>query len=176
MQVVAYHYYVETIGEAIPTKDGYLLVSGMGLTDGAYDQVLLCTKEAEIFDLRTGFLIEMQNICEGDCVRVMYDPSLLNYDGITQAMEVFVHAGEIGSADFMVVASENIWYSNGNCSFMTTDGKYRIIIDEETLLLDGLGYEMPWEDIEPGMEMFVWAAVVTASFPGQVIPDKIVLR
>lgn len=176
VNVNAFDIYMETIGEAIPTEDGYLWVSGIGITNDAYDQVLLCIKEAQIFDLRTGFSISEQDIYEGDCVRVMYYLSPVTDTDVAHAVEVYVHAGETGSADFIVVASDNIWYSNGNCSFMTTDGKYRIIIDEETDILDEYGYELSWEEIEPGMEMFVWAAIVTASFPGQVVPDKIVLR
>ena len=169
INTLAYSDFYETIGEAIAVEDGYLLVSGIGLTDGAQDEVLLFIGGAEIYDLRTGFPMDPNNIRQGDSLRVAYDTE-------GSALEVYVHAGEVGSADFMVVVSGNIWYSDEGCVFVTIDGKYRIILDEDTLLLDSYGYEMSWDEIEPGMEMFVWAAFVTASFPGQVIPDKIVLR
>ena len=168
MNVSGYHTFpMETLGEAISLEDGYLHISGVGLTDDSLDEVLLYIEGAEIFDLRTGFAINADKIYKGDTVRVVY----VDY----VALEIYVHAGDPVAADFMVVVSDNIWYSDDTCVFVTIDGKYRITVTEETLLTDGLGYGISWEDIEPGMEMFVWAAFLTASFPGQIIPDKIVL-
>jgi len=161
------HSYAETLGEAISLEGGYLHISGIRLTDDAWDEVFLYIGDAEIFDLRTGFVIGVDEIYEGDTVRVVYLED--------QALEIYVHAGDPVAADFMVAVSDNIWYSDEACIFVTIDGKYRITITEETLVMDGLGYEISWEEIEPGMEMFVWAAFLTASFPGQIIPDKIVL-
>jgi len=174
--VMAYDYYHETLGEAIPTEDGLLLVSGISLTENAWDEVLLCIANAEIYDLRSGFVINPNDIYEGDCVRVVYA-----LDGVgtghplAQALMVYVHAGEQDAADLMVVVSDNIWYSDEGCVFVTLDGKYRVTLSADILLLDSHGYEISCDEIVPGMEMFVWAAFVTASFPGQVIPDKIVL-
>ena len=165
-------YYPETLGEALPRDDGLLLVSGIGLTEDAWDEVLLYIDEAEIYNLRTGFAIGANEIHEGDCIRVMYEPGR---DEVSHALVIYVHAGEQDAADFMVVVSDNIWHTETGCVFVTIDGKYRITIEEDTLLLDNYGYEMSWDEIVPGMEMFVWAAFVTASFPGQVVPDKIVL-
>jgi len=159
--------YMETLGEAISLEGGYLHISGIRLTDDAWDEVFLYIGDAEIFDLRTGFPIDADEIYEGDTVRVVYADD--------QAMEIYVHAGDPVAADFMVVVSDNIWYNDDACIFVTIDGKYRITITEDTLIMDGMGYEISWEDIESGMEMFVWAAFLTASFPGQIIPDKIVL-
>jgi len=168
----------ETLGEAIPQEDGFLLVSGIGLTEDAWDEILLYIDEAEVYDLQTGFAVGPADIYEGDTVRVAYKPldQIAGDFPIAEALEVFIHAGEPGSADFMVVVSDNIWYSDEGCVFVTLDGKYRIVLDEDTLLLDSYGYEMFFEEITAGMEMFVWANFVTASFPGQVIPDKVVLR
>lgn len=167
--VNAYEYhYMETLGEVISLEDGFLLVSGIGLTEDAFDEVLLYISEAEVYDLQTGFAISPSDIYEGDCIRAVYEPC-------GQAIEIYINVGEPRSADFMVVVSDNIWYSDDGCSFVTLDGKYRITLTEETRLYDSYGYEMSFEEITPGMEMFVWAAIVTASFPGQVIPDKIVL-
>ena len=170
--VMAYDYYSEILGEAIPREDGLLLVSGIGLTDDAWDEVLLYIDDAEIYDLRTGFAIEPNDIYEGDCIRAVYEPG---WDGVSSALIIYVNAGEQDAADFMVVVSDNIWYADEGCVFVTLDGKYRITLEEGTLLLDSYGFEMSWDEIVPGMEMFVWAAFVTASFPGQVVPDKIVL-
>ncbi|MCL2420830.1 MAG: hypothetical protein FWD03_03155 [Defluviitaleaceae bacterium] len=178
MPVMAYDYYQETLGEAILREDGLLLVSGFGLTEDSLDEVLLYIEEAEIYDLRTGFAVGAEAIYEGDCVRVVYE---VETDGnetghaLARALEIYVHAGEQDAADFMVVVSDNIWYSDEGCVFVTIDGKYRVTLDDDTMLLDAYGYEMSYDDIVPGMEMFVWAATVTASFPGQVVPDKIVL-
>ena len=165
--VMAYGHVMETLGEAIPRGDGYLLVSGIGLTEGAFDEVLLYIGDADVYDLLTGFSISPEDIYEGDSVRVVYESD--------QALEIYLHAGEQDAADFMVVVSDNIWYSEDGCAFVTIDGKYRITLLEDTLLYDAYGYEMSWEEIVPGMEMFVWASFVTASFPGQVVPDKIVI-
>ena len=172
--VTAYDNFFETLGEAIPQEDGVLLVSGVGLTEDAWDEVFLYIEDAEIYDLRTGFAIDFLDIYEGDCVRVVYHQGLEGYP-MALALEIYVHAGEPDSADFMVVVSDNIWYSDEGCSFVTVDGKYRITLMGGVLLYDEFGYKMSCEEISPGMEMFVWASLVTASFPGQVIPDKIVL-
>ena len=166
--VFAYDYFDEILGEAMPRSDGFLHVIGVGLTDDSSDEVILNIYDAEIYDLQTGFAIDARDIYEGDTVRVVY-----NYD---RALEIYVHAGEDNAADFMVTVSDNIWYSDDGCVFVTIDGKYRITLSIDTLLLDSCGYEINFEEIAPGMEMFVWAAFMTASFPGQVIPDKVVLR
>ena len=175
--VSAYSCFQEILGEAIPREDGLLFVSGIGLTDDAWNEILLCIKDAEIYNLRTGFKIEAYDIFEGDIVRVVYeaDSQLNSGKSFAQAVIIYTHAGEPESADFMVVVSDNIWYSDEGCSFVTTDGKYRVTLTDESLLLDEYGFEISYEEIIPGMEMFVWASFVTASFPGQVIPDKIVL-
>jgi len=159
--------YMETLGEAALQGDGCLFVSGIGLTDGAYDEIYLYIKNAEIYDLRSGFAMTWEEILTGDQVRVVYDEE--------QAFEIYVHTGDSAAADFMVVVSDNIWQEEDGCVFVTADGKYRITLTEETQLFDNFGYEISCDDIEPGMEMFVWAAFLTASFPGQIIPDKIVL-
>ena len=166
--VMAYNYFQEILGEAVLQEDGILHVVGIDLPDGSQDEIFLYIDEAEIFNLRTGFAIGPYDIREGDTVRVIYESD--------RALEVYVHAGEADAADFMVVVSDNIWYSDVGCAFVTIDGKYRITLSEETLLLDSRGYEISYDEIAPGLEMFVWAAFVTASFPGQVIPDKVVLR
>jgi len=170
--VLAGGYLLEAFGEAIPQEDGYLLVAGLGPADDDWGEILLYIHDAEIYDLHTGLAIEPEDIYGGDSVRVVYEPALNNSG---RAVMVYLHAGEIGAADFVVEVSDNIWYSNEGCVFVTSDGKYRIILDENTLLLDDYGYEMSFDEIVPGMEMFVWASFVTASFPGQVVPDKIVL-
>ena len=174
--VMAYEHCLETLGEVIPTDDGLLLVSGISLTEDSWDEVLLCIEEAEIYDLRSGFAISPQDIYEGDCVRVVY---ALDGDDIghiaARALMVYAHAGAQDAADLMIVVSDNIWYSEEGCVFVTLDGKYRVTLSEDTLLLDSYGYEISYDEITPGMEMFVWADFVTASVPGQVIPDKIVL-
>jgi len=163
----AFNYPKETIGEAVFREDGLLYISGIGLTEDALDEVLLYIDGAEIYDLRTGFLIGPEEIFDGDTLRVVYDDD--------QALTIYAHAGEPESADFMVVVSDNIWYSDEGCFFVTQDGKYRVTLTEDILLLDENGYGMFFDEIVPGMEMFVWAAFVTASFPGQVVPEKIVL-
>ena len=175
--LAAYSYLLETLGEAIPREDGLLLVSGIGLSEEAWDEVLLYVDEAEIYDLRTGFSMNAQDIYEGDIVRVVYESEgdLNSGSPFAQALIVYAHAGEPDSADLMVVVSDNIWHSGEGCSFVTIDGKYRITLTDESLLLDEYGFEMSFEEITPGMEMFVWASFVTASFPGQLIPEKIVL-
>ena len=165
--VMAYSGFMEILGEVTLLEEDTILVTGIGLTENARDEVILYTDEAEIYDLKTGFAIKPSDIYEGDCVRVIYEADT--------ALEIYVHAGEQGAADFMVVVSDNIWYSDDSCTFVTIDGKYRITLESGTLLLDEYGYEISAEEIIPGMEMFVWAAFVTASFPGQVIPDKVVL-
>jgi len=159
--------YMETLGEVTPQGDGYLHVSGIGLTDGAFDEILFYAGNAEVYDLRSYFVMSWEEILAGDQVRVVYEGD--------KAFEIYVHAGDSMAADFMVVVSDNIWHEDDGCVFVTIDGKYRITLTEETQLFDSLGYEISWDDIEPGMEMFVWAAFLTASFPGQIIPDKIVL-
>ena len=173
---IAYDHYFETLGEAIPTEDGLLLVSGISLTEGSWDEVLLCIEKAEIYDLRSGFAINFNDIYEGDCVRVVYkfDETDISYSA-AHALIVYAHVGEQDSADLIIVVSDNIWYSDEGCVFVTLDGKYRVTLSEDTLLLDSNGYDVSYDDIAPGMEMFVWADFVTASFPGQVIPDKIVV-
>ena len=169
MQAAAVGHYMETLGEAILREDGLLQVTGIGLTENAFDEVLLYFDEADVYDLQTGFAIRPEDIREGDYIRVGYCPASVAY-------EIFVHAGEPGSADFMVMVSDNIWYNDDSCAFVTMDGKYRITLTEETMLLDEYGNSLSYDEISPGLEMFVWASFVTASFPGLVMPDKIVLR
>jgi len=174
--VMAYPYYLETYGEAVPRADGLLHVFGVALTDDAWDEVVLDMGHAEVYDLRTGFISTVWDIYEGDAVRAVYEPNY-SIDGLplARAVTVYLHAGEPDAADLRLTVSDNIRYTNEACAFVTPDGKYRVTLTDDTLLLDGYGYQLSFYDIEPGMEMFVWASSVTASFPGQLFPDKVVL-
>jgi hypothetical protein len=164
--------YLETFGEAVPREDGLLQVSGIALNEGAWDEVLVCTAEAEIFNLLTGLAVT--EIFEGDIVRVLYTEK---QNPFASGVSVYLHAGMEGAADFRVTAGDNFWrgYYGEACTFVTPDGKYCLTLNANTLLLDETGRQISIADIRPGMEMFVWAAWITASVPGQVVPDKIVL-
>ena len=162
----------ETFGEALLREDGFLQVTGIALTDGAWDEVLLDAEDALVYDLQTGFLAELDDIFEGDMVRVVYEPGRNPW---AQAEVIYLNAGEPGSADFKVAVSDNLWHSAEGCSFVTPDGKYRVTLTPDTLLLDSGGSPLALADFQPGMQMFVWATSVTASFPGLVVPDKVVV-
>jgi len=162
----------ETYGAATPRADGYLQVSGMALTDGAWDDVLLCLQDAWVYDLRTGFAAEPAAITHGDAVRVVYEPA---GDAFGTAVWVYLHAGEPDAAGLRVTAGEPVWHTATGCHFMTPDGKYHLRIPPEATLFDAHGAPLSATDIVPGTEMFVWANSLTASFPAQVVPQKIVL-
>ena len=167
----------ETYGEAFHLQQGYMCVTGIGLTHNAPDDVVMFTENAPVYDLRTGAPMRVTDIRNGDIVRAVYywDGLTDEADAVFRAAALYVHADATNAADFRTIVSENIFYGEDGCIFVTHDGKYRVVVTADTLLTDGGGSVFtPW-DIVPGMDMFVWAAFVTASFPGQLIPDKMVL-
>ena len=113
----------------------------------------------------------MKKICIMLALTLFLGPITLKADYLDEALSI----GDEDAAVFMVVVSDNIWYSDEGCFFITADGKYSVSLEADTLLLDRFGYEITFDDIVPGTEMFVWACFVTASVPGQVFPDKIIL-
>jgi hypothetical protein len=167
----------ETFG-TVEYFDGEILrVTGMALTEHAMDDLFLYTPEAWIYDLRTGFPGYVTDIEDGVPLRAVYLPRYTGGEDtlVHLAAALYLYAGEPGAADLKVTVSENICYTEDGCTFVTQDGKYRIGLFNDTTLYNSLGARIDAWDILPGMEMFVWSAYVTASFPGQLVPEKIVL-
>lgn len=166
----------EMMGVVAAVADECVLVVGEPLSDEGWPEVLLHVLDAPVYDLMTGCLVGPEEITEGAWVRVAYGYPLTDTEPpLADASEIWLHYGEDGSAAFKAMVSENIQYDEESCTFMTADGKYRVTLTPETQIIDiNRGYADP-ADIRPGLSMFVWVDMVTASSPAQAYPDKVVL-
>lgn len=167
----------ETFGMVLAVQDDYLHILGEPLTEDGLEEVIVKINHAPVYDLLTGHTVHAENIREGTYIRVAYTPATTHEDSppTADAAAVWLHYGEEGAAAFKAVVSENIQYYDDRCTFMTADGKYRVTLTENTLIMDADdGFYEPF-DIRPGIAMFIWVDMVTASCPAQAYPDKVML-
>lgn len=176
VQAADYLVFPETLGIVASVSDECIFVVGEPLTNDGLPEVIVNISGAPVYDLMTGYPADISHIAEGMLVRVAYDHHSTETDPpLADAAVVWLNYGVEGSAAFKATVSENILYSEDHCEFMTADGKYRITLTPETFIFNtDDGYIEPG-DIAPGVSMFVWVDMVTASSPAQVYPDKVML-
>jgi hypothetical protein len=161
-------YLQEVLGHVVSNQDGYVQIVGESLTiPGMMGTFTLYAGEASLYDLLNGYPAHVDALPEGATVRAVYTPDYY-------AHTVWFNLGAEGSAAFKAMVSDNIYYGEEGCVFLTDDGKYRVTVSPETRVIDPYYGQMAAHDIRPGYEMFIWVDMVTASFPAQVFPEKVV--
>jgi len=158
----------ETIGSIVGLEIGEMRVIGEPLTAAGYSDIIVDIGGARIYDLRTGFPVDADYIQKGMSVRVAYGAS-------KNALAVWLNCDDEDSAVFSVVVSDNIQYGHDSSVFLCSDGKYRVMLSPETVIIDPRHGELSPADILPGQEFFLWVDMITASSPSLVYPDKVVL-
>ena len=158
----------ETVGRVLSAESGQLHVVGENFLSGAPSDIVVDAVNARVYDLLTGFPTDVSRITAGQSARVAY-----NAHGAAQT--VWLHYGEDYAAVFSVVVSENIWRDGDTCVFLCSEGKYRVTLSQETVIIDPYLGDMSPQDIAPGQEFFVWVDMITASSPSHVYPEKVVL-
>ena len=165
----------EIVGTGTLDEDGMLFVEGEMLYGEHWDEVELYVADALVYDLRSGLRTTAAALSQEYPhipIHAVYVPI---DEPLGHAVIMYCYADDEGSADFYTVAGENIRYGDGLCVFMTMDGKFRIVIDERTPVFTDSGQPVRAEDIRPGAEMLIWAGSLTASFPGQLTPERVVI-
>jgi len=158
----------ETIGVVVAIDGNTLFVTGEPITKSGLADIVLDITNTPIYDLLTGFPVGAGFIAEDMSIRVAYD--------ITgTALAVWLNCDYEDSAVFSVVVSDNIQYGDSYCVFLCSDGKYRITLGPETVVIDPYYGEISPKNILPGQELFLWVEMITASSPSIVYPDKVVL-
>ena len=161
----------ETIGIIEDYEGDFLYISGEALTYSGLDDVIAQIGDALVYDLLTGLPVPVGSIKAGMEVRIAY---LQQPDAVPQAITIWLHPSHEDAAVFSTVVSDNIYYGPDYTVFLSTDGRYRVTLTDETyIFVPGFGPIAP-EDIEPGQEFFVWVDMITASSPALVFPDKVV--
>ena len=160
----------ETIGIIESVDRDYMHISGEALTYGGPDDVVVQVGDAQIYDLLTGLPVGLGSVKAGMEARVVY----MYGDTDPQAIVIWLHPSHEDAAVFSTVVSDSIYYGPDYTVFLSADGRYRVTLTEDTLILvPGYG-PIALEDIEPGQEFFVWVDTITASSPALVFPDKVV--
>jgi len=157
----------ETIGYVQSLEKNILHVVGEPLTVNGYASVAVDISHAPIYDLRTGFLVDQSHITKNMGVRVAYEHD--------NAIVVWLNEDYEDAAVFTAEVSENIMHYDDYSVFLSADGKYRISLTQDTIILDPLYGELLPSEIIPGMEFFIWVDMITASSPSLVYPDKVVV-
>ena len=158
----------ETIGTVADVNGSLLHVVGESFISASPSDIVIDTKNARVYDLLTGFPMDAYHIAKDQSVRVAYDASHM-------ALAVWLNYDDAHAAVFSVAVSDNIQYGADNCTFLCTDGKYRVTLSSKTVIIDPYAGEMSPSDILPGQEFFVWVDMITASSPSLVYPEKVVL-
>jgi len=162
----------ETIGYVMEINGDIVHIAGESLTENGFSDVLISVGNAPVYDLISGFRVYVEDIEQDMGIRTAY------YAGSAEpfpAVVVWLNWNDDDAAVFTVVVSENINSGADGMVFLSTDGKYRVAITPDTIILDPYyGLLLP-EDIVPGMEFFVWVDMITASTPALVYPDKVVV-
>lgn len=165
----------ETIG-LVESFDGeHLHVTGEPLTVGGYSDIVINISHAPIFDLLTGHPVPID--CQGfynNFIEVGMSVRIAFTDNM-EALAVWLNFDYEEAAAFSVVVSDNIQYGKDYAVFLCMDGKYRITLAVDTIIIDPLHGEITLADVIPGQEYFVWVDMITASSPAQVYPNKVVL-
>lgn len=130
--------------------------------------ILIDIASAPIYNLLTGLPASADYIQPDMTIRVAFDQN-------HQALVVWLNCGYLNSAIFSITVSENIQYYEDYCVFLTTCGKYRFTLAQDTIILHPYYGKLTPDNIAPGQEFFVWVDMITASHPSIVYPDKVVL-
>jgi len=162
----------ETIGYVIGRDGDYIHIVGDLLSEVGLDDVIIDIKGSHIYDLLTGFPISSQDIHIGTSIRVIYR---ISQEEPFNALTVWINWDSPNSAVFSVEVSLNIQYGNDSCAFLSADGKYLIMISEDTTVWCPFRGEISPLDIVFGQELFIWVDMITASTPALVYPDMVVL-
>jgi len=162
----------ETIGHVIDRDGDYIHVVGDLLSEIGLEDVIINIKGSYIYDLLTGFPISSQDICIGSSIRVIYR---INHEEPYDALTVWLNWDSPDSAVFSVEVSLNIQYGNDSCAFLSADGKYLVMLCEDTIVICPFRGQISPLDIGFGQELFIWVDMITASTPALVYPDIVVL-
>jgi hypothetical protein len=160
----------ETIGYVIDIYEDVIFISGEPLGNG-FPNALVKIGDAPIYDLRTGTRAFADEIEIDMDVRAIYNV----YEEPFDALVVWLNWDDDDAAVFTVTASENITASADGMVFLSTEGKYRVALTHDTIILDPYQGLLSPADVVPGMEFFVWVDMITASTPALVYPDKVVV-
>ncbi|MCL2362653.1 MAG: hypothetical protein FWC73_12680 [Defluviitaleaceae bacterium] len=161
----------ETMGVIQDFCGDFLFISGEALTLWGLDDLEIQVGDVPIYDLLTGLPVSVNSILPGIEARVAYTQPK---DILPQALTIWLHPNHEDAAVFTVAVSDNIRYGPGYCVFLSTDGKYRVTLTEDTYILDTPYGPISPEDVVPGQAFFVWVDMITASSPALVYPDKVV--
>ena len=162
----------ETIGYAAEFDGSRLRIIGEPLTDSGLEDVVIYVGAAPIYDLLTGFPADIGAINEDMSVRAVY--SVGGYEPF-DALAVWLNWDYDDAAVFTVMVSGSISYGEDHCIFLCSDGKFRVTLAPDTVIIDPYyGFLSPG-DVKPGQEFFIWVDMVTASTPALVYPDQVVL-
>jgi len=164
----------ETIGYVIDRDGDYIHIIGDLLSDVGFEDVIIDISGSHIYDLLTGFPISAQDIHIGTSIRVIYRiPPSQNEP--FEALTVWINWDSPDAAVFSTEVSLNIQYGNGSCAFLSSDGKYLVMLCEDTIVICPFRGEISPLDIVFGQELFIWVDMITASTPALVYPDMVVL-
>jgi hypothetical protein len=166
-------YVGETQGVITRVFSECVSVEGEVLTDAGYTNVDVCVGDIPVYDLLTGLRVPYTKARKGMSARVAYemDDDPPPYPGVV----LWLNANHSKAAVFTAVVSGNIRYEAEGCVFLTADGKYRIVLSDETVIHDPEYGDMTHDDVIPGQKFFIWVDSITASCPAWVYPDKAVL-
>jgi len=163
----------ETIGYVTRVDGGKIYISGEAITSDGLPDVVVDLGDAPIYDLLTGLPMLAHEINADMGIRAAYGAAA---EGKPRpAVVVWMNWDYDNAAVFTVVVSENVHYGTDGVVFLSADGKYRVALTPEIVILDDRHNELYPSDIKPGMEFFVWVDMITASNPALVYPDKVVL-
>ena len=161
----------ETIGHAADFDGSILHLIGEAVTYDGREDVLINIANAPIYNLQTGFRVEANTIYPGMSIRSAY---VISQSEPFEALAIWLNWDFNDAAVFSVVASGNIQYGDTACIFLSEDGKYRLTISENTVIICPRRGRLSFRDISPGQEFFIWVDMITASSPAEVFPDKMV--
>ena len=162
----------ETIGYIEGFDGENIHIVGEAITSDAYEDVIVNINNAPVYDLLTGFRVGANTIREGMSARASY---ITGWNEPYDALAVWLNWDSNAAAVFSVAVSGNIHYGEDSCVFISNNGKYRVTISPETVIICPQYGRLTHMDILPGQEFFVWVDMITASNPAEVYPDKIVL-
>ncbi|MCL2840611.1 MAG: hypothetical protein FWE05_07525 [Defluviitaleaceae bacterium] len=162
----------ETIGTILSIENDKIRVKGEAITDGGQTEIVIHVGDAPIFDLRTGLPVSLQNVSPNMGIRAAYE--IVGTDTPAKAVAIWLNPEDEDAAVFTVLVSENIQYGTDGVVFLSVDEKYRVVLNQESQILDYNHAPLTSANIVPGMEFFVWVDMITASCPALVYPDKVV--
>ncbi|MCL2197890.1 MAG: hypothetical protein FWB80_03100 [Defluviitaleaceae bacterium] len=167
----------ETIGYVIDIEDDVVHFMGEPLTPRGFSNARVSIGGAPVYDLRTGFRVSAEEIMVDDDIRIAYYVPLSQSGKLEPfpAVVAWLNWDCDSAAVFTVTVSDNISSSEESTVFLCSNGKYRVAITPDTVILDPYSGQLTPADIHPGMEFFVWVDILTASTPALIYPEKVVL-